>query len=384
MRERPAPNSARRGTSLGRFTGHIGVGVRETYTDNLFAEQRDRRSDFITRIRPRARLDSRWQRHGLAATVEADAQRHARHPEENVVDYGGRVQGHLDIGARGRVGGDLSFSREHEDRTSPEDPGGESRTPIDRYAASAEARQRFQRLSLAFAGSYERLDFSDVAARQDNAGTINNDDRDRTVAQASGRVSYRLSGTYEPFIQGNYDRVRYDQARDDDGFNRDSQGYEISVGSLYRPNPFTVAELRLGYRQQNLADPQLSDVRGLTGEIRLVSNLTPTTTFTGEAHRMVQQSTLTSASAFFSTRGAARLDHAMWDNFLLGAESSLARNTFTGIGRDDTIIGSGLDLRYDPSAFLRLSLDYDFARRISTTDAGFRRNRVTVGAELRY
>jgi hypothetical protein len=382
VRSTSPPGQERLGTRLGAFVGYLSVGLRETYNDNVFAESDAPAADFITHVQPRLRMESDWRRHGLAATVEADASRHLEHPEENVIDYGAALSGHLDIAADGRLGAEVSASRRHEGRASPDDPGGEERTPIDRYAASLTAEQRFHRLGLAFAGSYERLDFDDVSGAA--GGGVNNDDRDRTVARVAGRISYGISGIYEPFVQASYDVISYDQERDDNGFDRDSSGYEISAGTRYHPNGFTVMEGRVGLRKQRLDDNRLDEVSGATAEVALKSNLTPATTGEVFARRMFQQSTLTSASAFFSTLGRARLDHAFSPRLMLGVEGSLAQHTFTGLAREDTILGARLDARYDPTAYLRLSLDYGFTQRSSTADADFTRNAVTLGAEMRY
>ena len=383
VRSTPAPNSERRGIRTGPVVTYLSVGVRGTYNDNIFAEADDTETDYITRVRPRVHVRTRSERHGATATAEVDAARHLNNPDEDIVDYGARVDGHLDLGTKTRLGAELTAQREHEDRTSPDDPNGDARTPIDRYAARVTASSQFGRLGLSAAGAVERLDFTDVPAA-DGVGEINNDDRDRRVARAAGRIGYGISATYEPFVQAAYNIVDYDQARDDNGFDRDSRGFEIGGGARYRPNGFTVAEGRVGYRKQTVADRRLGAVEGLTAELALRSNITPRTTLNVAGHRLVQQSTLTNASAFFSTRARGRIDHRFWPNLLVGADGAIARHTFAGIAREDTIVGAGVDARYDPAAFLRLTMAYGFARRTSTADAGFSRNKVTIGAEVRY
>jgi len=383
VRTTPAPNSDRRGIRTGPVVTYLGVGVRGTYNDNIFAEADDTQADYVTRVRPRVHVRTRSDRHGVKATAEADAARHLRNSGEDIVDYGARVEGHLDVGATTRLGAELAAQREHEDRTSPDDPDGAERTPIDRYAARVTASTQLGRLGLSAAGAVEKLDFTDVPAAT-GGGEINNDDRDRRVARVAGRIGYGISATYEPFVQAAYNTVNYRQPRDDDGFDRDSSGFEIGAGARYRPNGFTVAEGRVGYRKQTIGGRRLGPVEGLTAELALRSNITPRTTLDVSGHRLVQQSTVTNASAFFSTRARARIDHAFRPNLLVGADAALARHTFAGIAREDTIFGAGVDARYDPAAFLRLTMAYGFSRRTSTTDAGFRRNKVTFGAEVRY
>lgn len=383
VRSRSAPNSERRGIRTGPVVTYLGVGVRGTYNDNIFAEQDDPVADYVARVRPRVHVRTRTERHGARATAEAEASRHVNNPSEDVLDYGGRLEGHLDLGARTRVGAEIAAIREHEDRTSPDDPEGAERTPIDRYALNLNAQTRLGRLTLTAAGGLERLNFTDVTAA-DGDGEINNDDRDRRTLRLTGRFSYGLSAKYEPFLQAAYSTITYDQDRDDDGFDRDSNGFEVGAGLRYRPSEVTVAEARAGYRKQRLDDRRLGGVEGLTAELALRSNLTRQTTLELAGHRLVQQSTISNASAFFSTRLRGRLDHRVRPNLLVGADGSVARHSFQGIGRQDRIFGAGVDARYDPSAHLRLTMDYRFARRVSTTDAGFQRNTVTLGAEVRY
>jgi hypothetical protein len=383
VRATPAPNSERRGIRTGPVVTYLSVGVRGTYNDNIFAEQDATTADYIARVRPKVNVRTRTDRHGVNAMAEAQATRHLHTTDENIVDYGGRVSGHLDLGETTRLAAEVAAAREHEDRTSPDDPDGDARTPIDRYTGRLTAQTQIGRLGISALGALKLLDFTDVPAA-DGGGEINNDDRDRRIARVAGRIGYGISATYEPFLQAAYNTVDYRQARDDDGFDRDSSGFEFGAGVRYRPNGFTVAEGRVGYRKQTVADRRLGTVEGLTAEVALRSNLTPRTTLDVTGHRLVQQSTLTNASAFFATRAKARIDHAVWPNLLVGVDGSLARHTFAGIARADTLFGAGVDARYDPSAHLRLTMAYGFSRRTSTRGSGFSRNKVTLGAELRY
>lgn len=397
VRSTGAPNSERRGIRTGPVATYLSVGVRGRYNDNIYAESSDASADYIAHVRPRVHVRTRSDRHGAQATVEADAARHLRNPAADVVAYGGRTKAHLDLGPTTRLGVELAAQKEHEDPAAPGSPGGVTRTPIRRYAMQLDASTRLGPLGLALAGGVERLNFGDVRSPADsddgNSGesdsddsdALDNDDRDRVDARAAARASYRLSPAYQPFIQGAYNLVTYDQTTET-GLDRDGTGFEVGAGLRYRPNGFTAIEGRLGYRTHNLADDELGAVEGLTAELALRSNLTPHTTLDVSGSRGLRITTVRSAAGYTATRIRSRLDHRLRRHLLLGADVSVARHRFVSSRqqRSDTLLGAGVEARYDPSAFLRLTADYRFTRRLSTADAAFVRNQVTLGAELHY
>lgn len=384
VRSTPAPNSERRGIRTGPVVTYLSVGVRGRYNDNIYAETSDARADYIAHVRPRVHVRTRSDRHGAKATVEADAARHLRTPAADVVAYGGRVAAHLDLGPRTRIGAQLAAQQEHEDPAAPDSPGGVTRTPVRRYAAQLDAATWLGPLGLTAAGGLERLNFRDVAAR-DGGGELDNDDRDRASARLAGRVSYGLSVSYEPFIQGAYNLVTYDQPGET-GLDRDGTGFDVGAGMRYRPNSFTVAEARLGYRTHSFADDELGALEALTAAVTLRSNLTPHTTLDVSGRRGLRLTTVQNSSGYTATRLRARLDHAIRRHLLVGADASLARRRFASSaqGPSRTLVGAGVNARYDPAAFMRLTADYRFTRRLAAGDAAFSRNQVTLGAELRY
>ncbi len=379
-RARPATDPA--GVRLGPFLGYASVGLRETYDDNLFAEADGGEADLVTTIQPRLRLDGQWSRHDLDLTAEATQRLHADNGGEDSLDYGVRADGRLDLGRETKLTGELHARRLREPRTSPDDPGGKEPTPIDRLGGSLRAEQQLGRLGLAFAASYESLDFGDVDAR--NGGEINNDDRDREVARVAGRLSYGLSPALEPFVEAGFDLQRYDEARDDNGFDRDSTALEAAIGTRYRMSAAGVLEARLGLRRQRFDDPLFDDVTGVVAEMTAVQRLSPLTSVRGTLIRELQQSTLRGASTFFATRGSLRGEHELRRDILLGVDLAFARNTFAGIAREDTTFAGGFDAAYRANRYLHLTFDYGFTKRVSTADADFTRNRVTLGAAVQY
>jgi len=378
----PDTGAEARGTRVGGFMAYASAGLRTSFNDNIFASQIARENDIVTRVRPRVRLASRWRRHALNAVAEAEATRHLRTPEEDILDYGAALDGRLDLGRDTALRAGLRSAREHENRTSPNDPDGAERTPVNQLRGTLALDQRFARLGLSFAASHDRLDFDNVDAA--GGGRVNNDDRDRQVTQLAAWAGYRVTPDLLPFVQATINRIAFDAARDDAGFDRDSRGFEISAGARLRAAAGTVIAARAGLRRQRLEDPALDDITGLSAEVAAMTRLSPLTTLRTRLTRVLEQSTVTNAAAFFATRTRARLDHWLLRRLRLGLDSTLARNSFTSIGREDTIFGAGADASYWANPHLRVDLAYDFVRRVSTADSDFVRNRVTLGAHVSY
>lgn len=87
------------------------------------------------------------------------------------------------------------------------------------------------RFKLRLNGDVQSHDFDDVLASAGGISSIiNNDDRDRTASHRAIRSAYQITRDVEIFVQGGYDAIQYDSAIDDNGFDRDSEGFELASG----------------------------------------------------------------------------------------------------------------------------------------------------------
>lgn len=373
---------AGRGVRLGSFLTYLAADLGSTYVDNVFAAETNPQADLIATARSRLSVASDWGRHGVSLQAEGLATRHLRFTGENTLDYRASLDGFLDILRGTRIGVTAALSREHEDRAAPNAEGGLEPTQVDRRRVRMDAAHDTAVLGLAFAGSYETLDFADGPLP--GAAEINNDDRDRSLWGLVVRVGAGRAARFRPFVQGAYDVTAYRLPRDDAGFDRDSTAVGADLGAAFDVVGIGRGEIALGYRRQDFDDPGLETMAGLTASLHLSSDLGADTRLRVTGARRLRETTVAGSPGFIETSAGLHLEHEILRHVEVDADFGFAANSFQGIDRrDDTYrLGAGLTYLYlDRAALL---LRYDFTRRVSDADADFSLNRFSIGTRLRF
>jgi hypothetical protein len=351
------------GIRLGSFVLHPELGIEEQYNSNIFATETDEEADFITSFTPRLLLRSDWRRHQVTLRVGADAGFYADNGSEDYVDYLAGVEGRLDITGDSYLAGSADYRHLHEDRGSPDDADGDEPTELDAALLAAAYVQRFGRINLEVAGSFEGLDFYDVDS---SAGTINNDDRDRLEAEGALRVGYEFMPDVEAFVEGTYNIRDYDDAVDDAGFNRDSDGFGAAAGVTVDFGGVTFGDFYVGYRQQDYEDPAFETVSGIDAGATLTWNVTPLTTVVAGVERSIQETTTAGAAGSVATEFSVEADHELLRNLILGLDGRYMMRDYEGIDREDDYFAVGADARYMMNRNMYLSAGYEFRNRDST------------------
>ena len=99
-----------------------------------------------------------------------------------------------------------------------------------------------------FGGTFERLDFNDV-------DSFNNDDRDRDIKGIGFRITRKLDARNKVYFQGVWEKRAYNNLLDDNGYTRNSDGYNALIGFRRRFTNRLTGEAYLGVLQQNYEDP---------------------------------------------------------------------------------------------------------------------------------
>lgn len=379
---RPRPELDPLGMRFGGFLFYPKLGVGEEYDDNIFRVEGDKEDDLITVITPEVSLRSDWANHSLNFEADATIGRYAESSDEDYEDFTVRADGRLDITRNNYLFGALEHTQFHEDRGSPDDVAGTVPTEFTISNASVTYFHRFNRLSFTVEGTAREINFDDVPAI---GGTINNDDRDRKDFIGTVRVAYEIVPEYEAFFRGGVNARPYDDAVDDNGFDRDSDGYEVVIGTAVDLSGVTFGDVFVGFASQDYEDPQLPTIDGVTFGGTIYWNVTRLTTITGSIRRTIEESTLSGASGFFATRVGVSVDHELLRNLLLSGDLHGTRSDYEGIDREDDDIQVGLGAKYLLNRHLYLSLDYSYWQRESSQAGGgdrdFKQNRVIVGLE---
>lgn len=381
--ERPHPEYDPVPIDLGvlELTPSLAIGT--GYDDNLYAVNSPRIGDAYLHIVPRLKLVRPSPNLRLTLNGQADLTRYASRITENQTNYRFDGSAHYVISNETTFDLSLLHGRFAQERTEPDSPALVQR-PI-RFTiseATGTVTQVFNRLRLRGVFDIENRNYRD--GRDALGAVVDEDFRDRTTVTGTGIAEYALSPSISLFGAGSYN-IRDYRTRIGPVPARDSQGYEIALGSSFELGAKIRGSLRAGYLKQNYRDPFFADIGGLLVRGDVEYFLTPLVTLTATIDRRVNETGILGAAGYLSTTTTLRADYELLRNLILSASVEKEARNFNNIDRDDdrwTYRASGT-YRLSP----RITLRADVLRR-SQSSVGtvlgreFEKTRVSFGVTL--
>jgi hypothetical protein len=374
---------AAQGIPLGGFVLLPELKIGETYDDNIFRDSANTKSDFITTVRPEAALRSNWNNHMLNFFAAVESGFYADHSDENYNDVFVGTDGRVDIQRDTNVTAGLNHTWGHEERGSPDDVNGTE--PADTQITNARLglAHTFNRLKVSPYGLWSRYDYTDV--KTSAGATINNDDRDNDVMKGGLRLDYDVHTSFDVFVEGIYNTVNYSDARDDNGFNRDSNGWEGRTGVVLGLTNLITGEAYVGYMSQSMDDARFSDIDGVSFGGGIKWEVTRLTTVGFNAARTIQQTTTTGSSGIIQTGGEATVRHELLRNLILDGGLKYTTNEYEGLAREDDVYEATIGGLYKLNRYVGLGARYRYIERdsdINTSD--YTANVATINLVLTY
>jgi len=364
------------------FRFNTAIAISEYYDDNIFSTRNNQEDDFITVLAPSVSLSSKLDKHGLNFKAGATLGRYEKNIREDYNDYYAGFDGHVDLAKNGRVFGGLQYNALHETRESADDVFGLEPTKYSLLDGHLGLRHRFGDYTAQFGGTFQEYDYDDVLG---NSGLINNDDRDRFEYELGGRVIRNKSANTRYFAQAIFNDRDYGDQTDDAGFDRDSDGLGLAGGIQFRPGRNIEAEALIGGQWQDYKDPSFTNVSTIDFGGRFSWKVSPTSSFGAVLDRRIQETTLSGASSYITTKTQLNFKHDLTPDMFLSTYANYMMNDYQGVSRIDDLIGLGAKTYYYFTPNLYSSVGYDFLHRDSD-QAGedFFNNRVFVrfGAQL--
>lgn len=378
VQNRPRPDYDPIGLRAGSFFFYPEITLSGLYDDNVFAADDDEESDFAAVLSPRLRAQSNFSRHAVSLEVGGELARYQDNDELDYEDFYALTDGRLDITRNDILSANLGVRRLHEDPSDPDfNEGDDEVTKFWQDTAGLSYRRNFTRFFTVLGGDFTRYDFEDT-------DTTNEDDRDRNQYAGRLRLGYQVSPRFNGFVQGVYDIRRYDETPDDQGRDRDSEGFSVRAGTEIDITSILFGEVGVGYTHRDYDDSDLDSVDGVGFGGSLTWNVTPLTTIALDAEGEIQETTVgqgeDEASANFQKRVILDVNHELLRNVLLNANVGYIRDDFEGIDRSDNTIRAGAGVSYLLNRHLSLDATYDFSTRSSDEDdEEYIRNRFLVG-----
>ena len=349
------------GYRAGSFLLQPEAAISGVYDSNIFATRSNEVEDGILVFSPGLDVNSVWDRHKLDLDLGGAFGRYSSHDSEDYDDYWANLDGRYDFTANSNIFGGMGYSHEHEDRGSPEDEqSGSEPTTFDSSRAHAGVSHGWGKTSLRLGGTHEALDF-------DNAGSLNNKDRNRDMSGIGARLSYELHSQYRVYGQGVLDKRDYDERTDDFGYKRDSDGYRADVGVLATFTNRLKGEAYLGYLKQDYDDPRFSTVSTADFGGSLGWSASPRTTLSIELERSLEETTLAGSSSYLYTSLSGSVRHKFTPRMNINAGVSVAEADYQDTGRDDEYYSAQFGMRYYLAPRWYLGAEYRVLMRNSDT-----------------
>ena len=315
----------------------------------------------LYQVAPEFLAISDWERHALVADLRGSYTGYTNTfpPVDGIVssaptdmnrpDFLGHVDGRLDVSRDTRVLAQLRLRVTTDNPGSPNVQAGLAKYPL--YAttgATLGVDQSFNRLQVSAGATADRTVYQNSLLTD---GTVSsNDDRNYNQFGGVGRVSYDLRPGLKPFAEVEADTRVHDQLADNNGYQRNSDGGFVKVGTSFELSRLLTGEAAIGWTARTYEDPRLLPLQGLLTSASLVWAASPLTTVKFLAVTSIDETTVPGVSGVLTHLYTAEVDHDF-------------RSWLTAIGRFTwgTQAYQG-DLRFDRIYSITGELVYKLAR----------------------
>lgn len=329
--ERLAPSFRPVGIELGDFLLFPKIELDTAYNTNFFATDRNERATVLNVLRPEVQLRSRLPQHALTILGQLEAIYPWRYSDDARIDGLAEATGRYDLTDDASLTARFNMFSRHEDRGSEDDARGRKPTPTQGFTTELGGRIREGDFTFQVGSQLDRRTFENVSAS--NGRSIITNDRDRWEMSGFVRGSYEFIPSYAAVLQASVNRRTYDNARDQNGFERDSTGWRLEGGVGVEITNLLRGDFLVGWLQQDYRDPRLSDPSGPSVRAQLNWSPSRLTLVVPSIERSIVETTSANVSARVRTSTSLLVRHEYARNILLTGFLSANHDKFEGINR---------------------------------------------------
>lgn len=326
--ERPRPEYDALGVRLGSFIVNPQLTSSIGYSDNVFNDNLNKRSDVYTSLEPYVNVASDWSVHQFRLTGAADLRRYAQQTLRNQDAWNVQSSGRIDVSSALTVQVEGQLDRTYESPFASDvvanliRPSRYLRTFVGTRATYDTGRSRilatFDRTSYGFSS----IQFAD--------GSI----RDQTYRD---RVTYNGTATYELgftpslsfYTRVETDRNDYSADRAFGAPNRDSSGYRAVVGSNFDIAGVARGTVGIGYSYRTFTASQTyRNTQGLSVEARADWFPSELTNIGVLLQRRLIDVDLSNAGTSWDNRIRVTVDHELLYNLILTLGGEVSKRQY--------------------------------------------------------
>ncbi len=306
-------------------------------------------------VAPELQVQSDWSRHSLTADIKGYYDWYGGNlsPSLNRPYLSSTIDGRIDVLRNTQILLENRFILSTENPASPNLPAGLASVPIyTDIGGTLGLAQTFNRLQVTAKANFDRETYDNSVLT--DGEVINNADLDYNQYGGTLRVGYELDPGLKPFVEGGGDQRVYDLEFDSSGYQRDSTGSSIKVGSTVAIIGTLTGEMAAGYLERVYQDPRLPIVAGPTLDGSLIWQATALTTAKFTAASVVTESAVPGTSAEFSRDINVQVDHAFLLWIVGTGQVGYGHDDYVGLGRQDNRYFVSAGLTYKLSRELQL------------------------------
>ncbi|MCW5694348.1 MAG: outer membrane beta-barrel protein [Pseudolabrys sp.] len=345
---------AQLGVHAGGFTLYPAVELIGGYDSNP-GQSANAKGASLYSVQPELRARSNWSRHELNADLRGSYTGYSPDSEPTLSrpNVNGKIDGRVDVTRDTRLdlGGRVVVGTDNPG--SPNLQADLAKLPIyTTFGGTAGVGHKFNRFDLSVKGDVERTSYQD--SKFTDGTTASNEDRNYDQYGVKLRGGYELSPGVTPYVEGGVDTRKHDLATDSSGFQRNSKGWTVLVGSTFEMSRLLTGETGIGYTQRTYDDPRLDKLGGVVGNASLIWTVDALNTVKFTAESGVQESTVAGVSGVLSRDIKVQYDHA-FRRWLIGtAKAGYGNDNYKGSDRDDDRYMVALGLTYKLSRWAQV------------------------------
>ncbi len=250
------------GISAGAFTVRptLETGIRWTSNSDSSANGK---AAFLSETNLRLRAESNWSRHDLNLEATGSWLKSISGAETDDPEAGLAADFEIDVSEGTALTGALGWRHSVESASAPATVvGALSQPTLDFLTGSLGASHDLGLIGIRARLNAERSSYGEAT---DAAGAaVSQEDRNNTYAGLTLRASYDISPALSPFVEGEIGRRFYDNATDSFGLERAATRLAIRTGVEADFSEKLRGDLAIGYLVENIDDPALEDISGLS------------------------------------------------------------------------------------------------------------------------
>lgn len=374
-------------TRLGSWLLYPDLEVSETYDDNIYATHTNQIDDWITILKPRARLESNWNVHSMKLDIGGNIGFHEHDSSEDYGDYYLADRSRFDVAHGTALTADVLYRHSHEDRGSPGNLDSTTkpltynvlsgRFGIERSVSTISARIDLQ---------IDDIQYDD--AKQVNGDELDTSSRDRMVTDTGLKFSYTPTPDSEAYLSLRLNQVAYDSTPATGEPDRDNSGYSVTFGAHKTISALWIADGFLGYAPSYYASGTLEDITGSDAVVlggHLLWNPTALTSVIANADRRTYQTTEAGASALVLTAASLRLEHKLTRSLLLTGGLGYSHGNYAGssLKYDEQQVSFGVEYFFTKLASVGSNYSYH-TRNMSDNDLDYDKSVFAIQIRVNY